>query len=74
MVERNRDGTILLPKLEMGITAFFCRCGYYSSNPYDFNDCTKKDYSYKYKREFQMEKNIFMLEEELLKLKEEKKY
>ena len=55
------------------VVVFFCRCGYYSSNPYDFNDYANADDSYKFKREKQKEREIFMLGEELFKLQEENK-
>ena len=55
-----KDGTFSPPTYskENTVWAFFCRCGYYSLNPYDFNDGSKEDDSYKIKREFQMEKKF----------------
>ena len=52
---------------------FFCRCGYHSSNPLDFNRVKQKGTYYDRKRGIQLEREIFMLREELYKLQEEKK-
>ena len=55
------------------VWAFFCRCGYYSLNPYDFNDRSKYDDPYNSKVLIQRDKEIFTLREEIYKLQEENK-
>ena len=52
---------------------FFCRCGYHSSNPLNFNRVKLKGTYYDGKKGIQLEREIFMLREELYKLQEEKK-
>ena len=50
----------LAPYIYKQYIKFFCRCGYYSSNPYDFNFVKNEDYQNDRKRKVILEREVFM--------------